>query len=179
MTHFGRAGEYFAMSELLLRGWNVAVPVVDVGDDIFVIEDHDKTTWRMQVKTATSAPKVGSPTTRLATFGLSRAQLNAPQPIELFYFFVIRDDVAWRFLIVPREDLQRIRDSFVKAGGSGKGPKPKADGGGELSFKVTLDGNGATAWGAALDAYLGRWPDEIYVVTRGPGAVRTAEVPVP
>ena len=27
-THFGRAGEFFAMSELLLRGWNVAIPVV-------------------------------------------------------------------------------------------------------------------------------------------------------
>jgi hypothetical protein len=30
-THFGRAGEYFVISELLLRGWNVAIPVVDVG----------------------------------------------------------------------------------------------------------------------------------------------------
>jgi hypothetical protein len=40
-THFGRAGEYFAMSERLLRGWNVAVPVVDVGDDVFVIDDND------------------------------------------------------------------------------------------------------------------------------------------
>jgi hypothetical protein len=37
-THFVRAGEYYGMSELLLRGWNVAVPVVDVGDDVFVIE---------------------------------------------------------------------------------------------------------------------------------------------
>jgi hypothetical protein len=52
-TQFGRAGEYFAMSEVLLRGWNVAVPVVDVGDDVFVIDDNDKTTWRLQVKTAT------------------------------------------------------------------------------------------------------------------------------
>lgn len=46
-THFGRAGEYYAMSELLLRGWNVAVPVVDVGDDAFVIDDRDKTTRRV------------------------------------------------------------------------------------------------------------------------------------
>lgn len=41
-THFGRAGEYFAMSELLLRGWNVAIPVVDVGDDVLFIDDQDK-----------------------------------------------------------------------------------------------------------------------------------------
>ncbi len=40
------------MSELLLRGWNVAVPVVDVGDDVFVIDDNDKTTYRLQVKSA-------------------------------------------------------------------------------------------------------------------------------
>jgi hypothetical protein len=32
------------MSELLLRGWNVAVPVVDVGDDVLVVDDNDKTT---------------------------------------------------------------------------------------------------------------------------------------
>src|SRR5690606_23258604 len=53
-THFGRAGEFFTMSELLLRGWNVAVLVVDVGDDVFVIDDNDKTTYRMQVKPAAS-----------------------------------------------------------------------------------------------------------------------------
>ena len=55
-THFGRAGEYFVMSELLLRGWNVAVPVVDIGDDVFVIDDRDKTTRRVQVKAAMSEP---------------------------------------------------------------------------------------------------------------------------
>ena len=58
-THFGRAGEYFAMSELLLRGWNVAVPVVDVGDDVFVIDDSDKKTRRLQVKTSTMDPVSG------------------------------------------------------------------------------------------------------------------------
>jgi hypothetical protein len=58
-THFGRAGEYFAMSELLLRGWNVAVPVVDVGDDVFVIDDNDKTTWRLQVKASERIVKEG------------------------------------------------------------------------------------------------------------------------
>lgn len=35
-THFGRAGEFFIVSELLLRAWNVAVPVVDMGDDVYV-----------------------------------------------------------------------------------------------------------------------------------------------
>lgn len=61
-SHFGTAGEYFAMSELLLRGWNVAVPVVDVGDDVLIIDDNDKTTFRVQVKSA-HATKVGKTNT--------------------------------------------------------------------------------------------------------------------
>ncbi len=28
------------MAEFLLRGWNVAIPEVDVGDDIFVVDDN-------------------------------------------------------------------------------------------------------------------------------------------
>jgi hypothetical protein len=65
-THFGRAGEFFAMSELLLRGWNVAVPVVDVGDDAFVIDDNDKTTWRLQVKSAEAETMPPPPISRVS-----------------------------------------------------------------------------------------------------------------
>jgi hypothetical protein len=70
-THFGRAGEFFAMSELLLLGWNVAVPVVDIGDDVFVIDDNDKTTYRLQVKSAQPSKK------DRWNFSISRAQLRA------------------------------------------------------------------------------------------------------
>ena len=35
----GRAGQLAVMAELLLRGWNTAIPEVDVGDDIFVVRD--------------------------------------------------------------------------------------------------------------------------------------------
>jgi hypothetical protein len=39
--YFGKAGHLFVMSEFLLRGWNVAIPEVDVGDDIFVVKDFN------------------------------------------------------------------------------------------------------------------------------------------
>ena len=40
------------MSYFLLRGWNVAVPEVDVGDDIFVVDDKKGVFYRIQVKTS-------------------------------------------------------------------------------------------------------------------------------
>jgi len=32
--YLGKAGQLVVMSEFLVRGWNVAVPEVDIGDDI-------------------------------------------------------------------------------------------------------------------------------------------------
>jgi hypothetical protein len=110
-TQFGRAGEFFAMSELLLRGWNVAVPVVDVGDDVFVIDDKDKTSYRVQVKSA--EPKLLDNGRYTACFALSRKQLNAPRRMELFYMFLVRISTRWRFLVVPREDLAQIIDAIA------------------------------------------------------------------
>lgn len=40
------------MAELVSRGYNVAVPEVDIGDDIFVVRDRDGQLSRVQVKTA-------------------------------------------------------------------------------------------------------------------------------
>ena len=50
--YIGRAGQLLVMSEFLLRGWNAALPEVDVGDDVFVVKDEDGTLFRIQVKTA-------------------------------------------------------------------------------------------------------------------------------
>jgi hypothetical protein len=38
-SHIGKAGHLAAMAEFLLRGYNVAQPEVDIGDDIFVVND--------------------------------------------------------------------------------------------------------------------------------------------
>ena len=53
----GRAGQLAVMAEFLLRGYNVAMPEVDVGDDIFVVHDRRGTLWRIQVKTALGKPR--------------------------------------------------------------------------------------------------------------------------
>ena len=183
-THFGRAGEYFAMSELLLRGWNVAVPVVDVGDDVFVIDDNDKTTWRLQVKTSMVevVPAAGGPPAaeRLrASFMLSRAQLRTAQPIELFYMLAMRLQRRWRFLIVPRTEMLAIRERYVEGarGRAGRGRPPAGDADARsdgLRLVVELEGDEAVGWDAPLTSYLDVWPDALPVIAGGPGSVAGA-----
>ncbi|NJK33388.1 MAG: hypothetical protein HC927_13855 [Deltaproteobacteria bacterium] len=114
-THFGRAGEFFAMSEVLLRGWNVAVPVVDVGDDVLIIDDNDKTTLRVQVKSSrvNKDDKV--------QFTLSRKQLRSDHPVELVYMLMLREAERWRFLVIPRQDLwERHREYLSTPGRRGR-----------------------------------------------------------
>jgi hypothetical protein len=165
-THFGRAGEYFAMSEVLLRGWNVAVPVVDVGDDVFVIDDNDKRTFRLQVKSCRVDKGV-------ATFTLSRPQLRATLPIELLYMFMLREESRWRFLLIPRVRLNDLHKEYLNITRVGRGRRPKADSEAKtdgLTFQVTLSLDGARGWGASLDEFLERWPEWLSVLDSGPGS---------
>jgi len=157
------------MSELLLRGWNVAVPVVDVGDDAFIIDDRDKATRRIQVKTSTAKASGGG---FRAVFGLSRNQLKLTQPIELFYILLMRVESRWRFLIIPRAELLKIRTTERSKGAQGAQLKSdedaKAD---QLTLAIHLEGTGARGWGETLDRFLDCWPDDIGIVTGGPGSV--------
>lgn len=169
-THFGRAGEFFAMSELLLRGWNVAVPLVDVGDDVFVIDDNDKTTYRMQIKSSMSSA-FGSE--QVAKFAMSRRQLRRILDIELFYMLLVRIDAQWRFLVIPREELTAIRDAFESAPRSGSGRPPLTDDqatSDTLSLSVELVGSHAKGWGADLGRFLDQRPTQLSSILNGPGA---------
>lgn len=168
-THFGRAGEFFAMSELLLRGWNVAVLVVDVGEDVFVIDDNDKSTRRVQVKS--SVIRKGK-----ANFTLSRAQLRSTHATPLIYMFLARSDesCSWRFFVIPRSRLLELHSSFVQAPKSGPGRrgKPHEDARTDsLTLTIDLTGEQPTAWGTSLAEFDCEWPEELPEVPDGPGRV--------
>lgn len=170
-THFGRAGEFFAMSELLLRGWNVAVPVVDVGDDVFVIDDNDKTD-------VPRAGQVRDERHEPILFKLSRKQLRTAQAIELFYLLLIRDGARWRFLALPREQLMEIRDAYEsdeRERSRGRPPLKDADAkGDDLSLRIAVAGNSPSGWGRNLAEYFDTWPDALPEIGAGPGARGTA-----
>jgi uncharacterized protein YuzE len=101
--YVGKAGQFAAMSEFLMRGWNVAVPEVDVGDDIFVVRDENGEFVRVQIKAATAQVHAQSFS---AQFSLPIAQLDRDFVPELVYCFLVRHNHRWLSpLLISRSDL--------------------------------------------------------------------------
>jgi hypothetical protein len=98
----GRSGHLVVVAEFLRRGYNAAIPEVDRGDDIFVVEDASGRLSRVQVKAALGRGKGR----HYAQYQLSVAQLRRQHTPELHYVFAICYDALWRdFLVISREDL--------------------------------------------------------------------------
>ncbi len=99
--YLGRAGHLAIMAEFLIRGWNVAIPEVDIGDDIFVVQDEEGTFRRVQVKTS-------SATTRRAgfsgKFSVSIKNLKNLSNVLVHYVFIVRNGPDWSKPLVIRQD---------------------------------------------------------------------------
>ena len=102
--YLGKAGQLATMSYFLMRGWNVATPEVDVGDDLFVIEDKKGIFYRVQVKTSQAVERKDD--NYSVTFNLPLAQLKASIAPEIYYVFVIARKGEWAGkIIISRENL--------------------------------------------------------------------------
>jgi hypothetical protein len=103
----GRSGQLAVMAEFLYRELNVAIPEVDIGDDIVVVRDDNDQVTRVQVKTANAAEQkaVGRFT---AQFKVSLDQLEKG-PEHLVYAFAVRRNGRWEeFVIVRRSILYEL-----------------------------------------------------------------------
>src|SRR5439155_16162614 len=85
--YFGRSGQLAAMSELLYRRRNAAIPEVDVGDDVFVVRDEDDIVTRVQVKSANATAQHGG---YFAQFSIPLLQLKKTDPPLFVYIFPVR-----------------------------------------------------------------------------------------
>jgi hypothetical protein len=99
--YLGRAGHLVLMSEFLIRGWNVVIPEIDIGDDIFVVQDEDGILRRVQVKTSTATVKHKGFSGR---FQISLRQLTNVSNIFLHYAFIVRHSNQWTKPIIIRQD---------------------------------------------------------------------------
>src|SRR5215217_1738149 len=99
----GRSGQLALMAEFLHRELNVAIPEVDVGDDIVVVRDDNDQVTRVQVKTANAAElKEGGRFT--AQFKLPLDQLEKG-PRHLVYAFVVRRNGRWEEFVIVRRAI--------------------------------------------------------------------------
>lgn len=100
--YIGKAGQLYVMSEFLIRGWNVAMPEVDTGDDIFVVEDENETFYRVQVKTANAVQRKNGSS---AQFNVPMSQLGEFE-LGIYYVFLIREKNNWsKMLLIPQGSI--------------------------------------------------------------------------
>jgi hypothetical protein len=107
--HVGKAGQLATMAELLLRGYNVAMPEVDLGDDVFVVEDDSGQLWRVQVKTAIGKRRGYGYS---GQFAVQEKQLSTKKKPDLNFVFALRAGGDWEFVILPRRRLKREQDDY-------------------------------------------------------------------
>jgi hypothetical protein len=99
----GRSGQLALMAEFLHREMNVAIPEVDIGDDIVVVRDDNDQITRVQVKTANAKP-LQTPGRFTAQFKLPLDQLEKGPP-HLVYAFVVRRNDRWEEFVMLRRSI--------------------------------------------------------------------------
>lgn len=134
------------VAKLLHRGYNVAVPEVDRGDDLYVVDERTGEMARVQVKSATGKGKK-----RVAgAFNISLAQLETPRQPELIYVLVLYRDGGWRdYLVIPRDELHRLH--FVQRVGH------LTDHGRRVVLHITFTSESVVCNGVSLDQYRENW----------------------
>lgn len=121
--YLGKAGQAAVMSEFLVRGYNVATPEVDTGDDLFVVHDERGDLWRIQVK-STSAIPYNTSEWYASQFLIPVRQLNKETRPDLIYVFCVRHEKkGWaEFIVIPRKklyDLRETKENFGSPNGQG------------------------------------------------------------
>jgi hypothetical protein len=127
--YLGKAGHLTIMSEFLTRGWNVAIPEVDIGDDIFVVQDDNGTLRRVQVKTSTSLKHAKG---FKAQFNVPIKQLENITNVLIHYVFIVRHEQGWSEPVIIRQD-----DLFGHRQNNGIGSIYK----GNLNLRFLYSGN--------------------------------------
>jgi hypothetical protein len=145
--YIGKAGHLVVMSEFLMRGWNVAIPEVDIGDDIFVVQDDNGTLRRVQVKTATSTSRKASFS---AQFNVSIKHLRNVSNILVHYIFIVRHNDEWSKPVVVRQDylLDHFEHSFARMESKGN-----------TTFYFSYSGDRVECSGVDFTLFLGDFSD--------------------
>ena len=134
------------MSEFLDRGYNVAVPEVDIGDDLFVVRDSSGEYWRIQVKTS-KATRTSSGTS--TQYNLRLSQLAEPTVPDTWYVFVRRSDAGWGdFMLIRQPELYDYHEALQMGSRNREG---------YVILKVNKEGDRTTCSGVDLTPHVNDW----------------------
>lgn len=145
--YLGKAGHLTVMSEFLILGWNVAIPEVDIGDDIFVVQDDNGTLRRVQVKTSASTIRQS---TFSGQFSVSVKNLRNITNIPVHYIFIVRLNNEWSNPVIIRQDY--LLDLFEN---SNVGTEHK----GNINFYFSYSNNKVECSGKDFTKYVKDFSD--------------------
>lgn len=100
--YIGKAGHLAVMAEFLMRGWNVAIPEVDTGDDIFVVQDENGTLRRVQVKTSMATERMKGFS---GQFQIPIKQLRNIRDVLVHYVLIVRNKDKWTTPVIIPQDI--------------------------------------------------------------------------
>jgi hypothetical protein len=129
--YVGRAGQLAVMGELALRGYNVAMPEIDEGDDVLVYRASTAQIWRLQVKTARPKHQVGS---RRYDFRIRGKQITTPANPPVHFVFAMRTDAGWSFVVIS----QAVLNNYLQQDPMFATRFPDKAKGGEASIRLVL-----------------------------------------
>jgi hypothetical protein len=129
------------MAELALRGYNVAIPEIDIGDDVFVLNDSTKQAVRIQVKTRKGKPGC---CWHLCVFPVKCDHLEKQIGEDHYYVFVGRCGDRWRYVIVPTTKLTWLTHERRPRLGSMRGDESEV----QIPIYFRQDGKAKTHIGA-------------------------------
>ena len=110
-AYTGRSGQLTVMAELLSQGCNVAIPEIDVGEDVFAFQDGQRAVDRIQVKTGTKVKRLKKGG-YAADVTVELRQLRELDDPELYYVFPIRLEQRWTdFVVISRPDLYAFHEN--------------------------------------------------------------------
>ena len=103
----GTAGQLAVAAILARRGYNVAIPMIDVGEDLLIRNDKTGKIWSIQVKTA--KPRKPTRKHQRFQFGLRKDQLK-DGPSHLWYVLVwpSKEPSGWGYFVIRRKTLMKF-----------------------------------------------------------------------
>jgi hypothetical protein len=109
-SHYvGKAGQLAVMAELAWRGYNVSIPEVDVGDDVFALDDSSGDLTRVQVKTATGKRLLRQKMAYRCQFRIDKRHVQRGSS-GTHYVLAGRCGGSWRYLVFKRFVFARLLD---------------------------------------------------------------------